>query len=299
MMDEEEVTPVRVALEGAGRLCIDVEQLQQRRDIVLVTMYEQPEVVLYAWNTEPLALPPSVRVIGRNTSTPFSHQFFRVQQVRTCDVSRMQLWQVAAVAEVAIGMLLMLSRQLLRATTCSKDTYDRDQFLAAKSLSDMQVVIAGTGRIAFHIAQRLQPWNCKVQMGTNEHDLGLLLQQADAVFISLPPKMGGRFSFGRDELAQMKNSAFLIDTSNEGVVDTWAALEGLRQDQLAGFGSDSMSAEMACTPRCQKLVEEGRLIRTPHIGGSTRSARAKTELLVLNEMVWRVQRAHLDATLGS
>jgi len=92
--------------------------------------------------------------------------------------------------------------------------------------------------------------------------LEVLLRQAD--FVSLHPILTPetRHMIGAEQLALMKPTAYLINTSRGGVVDEPALVEALRKGQIAGAGLDVFETEPP--ERHNPLLKMPNVVATPH-----------------------------------
>ena len=91
-----------------------------------------------------------------------------------------------------------------------------------------------------------------------------LLRTADVVTIHLQLSDRTRALVGRDELALMKDSAILINTSRGPIVDESALVEALAGGHIAGAGLDVFDTEPL--PDDHPLRREPRAVLTPHLG---------------------------------
>ncbi|GGH48493.1 D-2-hydroxyacid dehydrogenase family protein [Microbacterium album] len=94
-----------------------------------------------------------------------------------------------------------------------------------------------------------------------------LFATADVVSVhyKLSPRSVGLV--GRDELARMRPTAFLVNTSRGPIVDTDALLETLHTGRIAGAGLDVYDVEPL--PAGHPLRTAPRTVLTPHLGYST------------------------------
>jgi phosphoglycerate dehydrogenase-like enzyme len=91
-----------------------------------------------------------------------------------------------------------------------------------------------------------------------------LLAQSDVVTIHLVLSDRSRGLIGARELALMKPSAFLINTSRGPIVDEGALLEALRAGRIAGAGIDVFDIEPL--PADAPIRSQPNTVLTPHIG---------------------------------
>ena len=91
-----------------------------------------------------------------------------------------------------------------------------------------------------------------------------LFAQADIITVHYGMSERSRGMIGAKELAAMKKSAYLINTSRAPIVDQDALYLALETNQITGAGLDVyMSEPLAATDRFRKLAN---VILTPHIG---------------------------------
>jgi phosphoglycerate dehydrogenase-like enzyme len=95
-----------------------------------------------------------------------------------------------------------------------------------------------------------------------------LFQQADIFTIHLVLSPRTRGLVGKSELALMKQSARLVNTSRGPLVDENALLEALRERRMAGAAIDVFDVE-PLSPE-HPFRELDNVIATPHIGYVTR-----------------------------
>ncbi|MFQ5796358.1 MAG: C-terminal binding protein [Candidatus Bipolaricaulia bacterium] len=139
------------------------------------------------------------------------------------------------------------------------------------------------GKIAQRVAQRAQVFGLKViaydpyapeerfeKLGVERVDLGELLETSDIVSVHTPLTEETRGLIGEAELARMKRSAYLINTSRGPVIDEEALYRALRDSQIAGAGLDVLDEE---PPRRENpLFELENVIITPHVAGYSESS---------------------------
>lgn len=91
-----------------------------------------------------------------------------------------------------------------------------------------------------------------------------LLARADVVSIHLVLSDRTRGLVGARELASMKPTAYLVNTSRAGIVDTAALVAALEDGAIAGAAVDVFDVEP--TPADAALLGAPRTVLTPHIG---------------------------------
>jgi phosphoglycerate dehydrogenase-like enzyme len=91
-----------------------------------------------------------------------------------------------------------------------------------------------------------------------------LLETADVVTIHLQLSDRTRGLLGHAELARMKPTAILVNTSRGPIVEEAALVQALRDGTIAGAGLDVFDTEPL--PRHHPLRELRRAVLTPHLG---------------------------------
>ncbi len=128
------------------------------------------------------------------------------------------------------------------------------------------------------------PRDAARQMGT----LDELLEAADVVSLHVSYSEQTRHLIGRHELAVMKPSAVLVNTSRGGIVDEAELLAALEDGRLAGAALDVVDGEPN-VGRDHPLVAYARrhdnLLIVPHVGGNTAESFAKTEVFLAGKVV--------------
>ncbi|MFA6298168.1 MAG: D-2-hydroxyacid dehydrogenase family protein [Nocardioides sp.] len=91
-----------------------------------------------------------------------------------------------------------------------------------------------------------------------------LMAQSDVVTLHLVLSETTRGLVGEAELAAMRPSAHLVNTSRAGLVDTGALLDALRAGRIAGAGLDVFDEEPL--PLDHPLRSLPQVLATPHVG---------------------------------
>ena len=100
------------------------------------------------------------------------------------------------------------------------------------------------------------------------HDL---LRRSDAVMVACPLTKETRSLIGREELAAMKESAFLVHVTRGGIVDEEALMAALEDGGIAGAALDVCAEEPL--PAASPLWAAPNLIITPHRAASSQHGR--------------------------
>jgi phosphoglycerate dehydrogenase-like enzyme len=148
-------------------------------------------------------------------------------------------------------------------------------------LAGARLGVVGLGRLGTRVARIGQAFGMDVvawsqnltderatEAGVRRVERDELFATADVVTVHLVLSERTRGLVGRDELARMKRSAILVNTSRGPVVDEAALLEALSEGHLAGVGLDVYDREPL--PADAALRTAPRTVLTPHLGYVTR-----------------------------
>jgi lactate dehydrogenase-like 2-hydroxyacid dehydrogenase len=99
-----------------------------------------------------------------------------------------------------------------------------------------------------------------------------LLAASDFVVVMAPYSPATHHMIGAAEIARMKATAILINSSRGGIVDDAALVEALAAKRIAGAGLDVFEGEPNLARRYLDLPN---VVLTPHIGSSSRATRLR------------------------
>ena len=146
--------------------------------------------------------------------------------------------------------------------------------------------ILGMGRIGSAMAKRAKGFDMDVvyhdvyRREDLEEELGIIYKHRDDVmrsadFLSLhvPLTPETHHMMGTEELASMKETAFLINTSRGPVVDEKALAEALRDGVIAGAGLDVFETEPVSHD--SPLLGLDNIVLTPHLASGSIETRTK------------------------
>ena len=102
------------------------------------------------------------------------------------------------------------------------------------------------------------------EAGVKRVDKDELLRRSDILSVHLVLSPRSRGLIGRDDIAKMKKTAVLVNTSRGPIVDTAAVIEALEQDRLGYAAFDVYDREPL--PANDPLRRAPRVLLTPHIG---------------------------------
>jgi len=183
----------------------------------------------------------------------------------------------SAPVEMTWALILGLARHLVTENTALRQNGPWQSTLGA-GLSGKRLGLLGLGKIGqkmAHIAQAFGMDVCAWSQNLTaeraaEHGVTLcaskqeLLQTSDVVSIHLVLGERTRGLLGVSELAQMKPSALLINTSRAAIVDQPALIDALQRGVIAGAGLDVFDAEPLPAGHAFRTLPN--VLATPHLG---------------------------------
>ena len=186
-----------------------------------------------------------------------------------------------SVAELALGLILALARQIPEASKAvQQGNWPR---LSGVTLEGKTIGILGLGAIGKQLSRRLAGFDCQIlaydpfadQDFAAKNNIRLLpideiIAQADFVSLHLPLLPETRELVNAEFLSKMKKGSFLINTSRGEVVDEAALLAVLQSGHLRGAGLDAFSPEPP--DPANPLLHLPQVIATPHLGAQTDGA---------------------------
>jgi phosphoglycerate dehydrogenase-like enzyme len=179
-------------------------------------------------------------------------------------------------AAIATGLMLELARHIgyenarLKRGAAWQTTVGLD-------LEDMTLGLLGLGRLGSRMAeigrafkmnviawsQNLNPDKCR-DAGADYVSRDDLFRRADFLSIHVQLSERTRGLIGANELASMKNTACLINTSRGPIVDETALIAALRDKRIAGAGLDVFDVEPL--PIDHPFRKLDNVVLTPHLG---------------------------------
>lgn len=198
-----------------------------------------------------------------------------------------------AVAELALGHMFSLARDIPRGTASLKEQKWIKSDLTGTELSGKTLGVIGVGRIGSLLAQKGAAMGMDAigfdkyvdEASVEEIEMvGMdeLLSSSDYVSLHIPFMESEGATISEAELKQMKDSACLINCARGGVVDEAALAEALKNDWIAGAGVDVFTKE---PPENAELLGFDNLSLTPHLGASTVEAQRRVGTQTADELI--------------
>jgi glyoxylate reductase len=120
------------------------------------------------------------------------------------------------------------------------------------------------------------------ELGAERVDLETLLRESDFLSVHTPLTEDTHHLIGSKQLAIMKSTAFLINTSRGPVVDEAALVEALRDGSIKGAALDVYEHEPKVHPG---LLELDNAVITPHIASASVATRTRMATMAAENVI--------------
>jgi D-3-phosphoglycerate dehydrogenase / 2-oxoglutarate reductase len=208
-----------------------------------------------------------------------------------------------AVAELVIGMIFALAREIPRADSSMKQNQWLKKEFEGAELNGKTLGVIGIGRIGSSVAKMASSVGMKVlaydpvlspesirSAGGEVSAMDELLQKSDFITIHTPLSDSTRNMINSAMLAKMKDGVRIICAARGNIIDEAALLAALNSGKVGGAALDVFSTE---PPVDSELVKHPKVITTPHIGGQTVEAQIRAANDISNEVLAALRGAPL------
>src|SRR3954451_23317127 len=185
-------------------------------------------------------------------------------------------WGRDPTAPLTMGLILELTRNIGR-ENARMHAGERLQKFVGLEIEGRTLGVLGLGKLGSKVAKlaqafgmnviawspNLTPERCKeVDVGYSSKEE--LFATADIVTIRVVLSQRSRGLVGRQDLARMKPTSYLVNTARGPIVDEAALLETLQQRRIAGAGIDVFSVEPLPVDHPFRKLDN--IVLTPHLG---------------------------------
>lgn len=209
---------------------------------------------------------------------------------RAIAVTNVPAYSTPSVVQLTFALLLELALHMgHHAQTVREGKWSRSADFAywdhpLLELAGLTMGLVGFGRIGRAVARVALAFDMQVLVHTPHPPesapvpvefagLDELFRRSDVISLHCPLTPQTKGLAGRDRLALMKPTAFLLNTGRGPLVDEAALAEALNAGLIAGAGLDVLAVEPP--PADHPLQGARNCVITPHIGWATRAARAR------------------------
>ncbi|MEW6673703.1 MAG: D-glycerate dehydrogenase [Thermodesulfobacteriota bacterium] len=191
-------------------------------------------------------------------------------------------------ADMAWTLLMAVARRVIEGNELVRAGIfpgPQSPYILGSKVNEKTLGIIGLGKVGKAMARRAKAFNMKIlyydtnrypesekELGAAFNTLEDLLKASD--FVTLHPLYTPQTHhlIGKKELAIMKSTAFLINTSRGPVVDQEALIHAVRAKQIAGAALDVYEGEPH--PKLpEDFVKMKNVVLTPHLGSAVAEKR--------------------------
>jgi len=198
-----------------------------------------------------------------------------------------------AVAELTVGLLLALARQILpadrdvREVEVFRDGTIPYQRFRGWEIAGRRAAIVGYGAVGRALDWRLRGLGMEVvtydpYVDGAGRDLEAALRDADVVSVHAAPTPETIGMFGPDQFSWMRPGSVFLNTARAQLHDMGALVAALESGHLRGAGLDHFDGEML--PAGHPLLSMSNVVLTPHIGGATTDTDARGAQMVADDL---------------
>jgi D-3-phosphoglycerate dehydrogenase len=188
--------------------------------------------------------------------------------------------QAYDIAQGVMAYIFAFTTNLVSGDKSMKNGVWKKKELIGFRIKGKTLGIIGLGRIGEEVVKiassfgmRVVVYDPYIKAGDKAVTLDELLEVSDFVTLHVPLNEETRSMIGKDEIAKMKNGAYLINTARGGVVDEGALLSSLLKGKLGGAALDVYEKQPLIGDNTSSLlVRNQRVISTPHSIGQTNEA---------------------------
>ena len=208
-----------------------------------------------------------------------------------------------AVAELSMGFIFALSRELPRADTSIKGGAWLKKEFEGVELNGKTLGIIGVGRIGATVARMALAMGMHVVAydplvspeiiqgwGGESGSMDEVLCKSDFITIHTPLTDSTRNLIDETIFNKMKDGVRIICAARGGIIDENALLNALNSGKVAGAALDVFASE---PPTESNLVKHPKVIATPHIGGQTIEAQIRAAADISSEVLAALHDAPL------
>lgn len=185
----------------------------------------------------------------------FNNVDLKAAKEKNIKIVRVPAYSPQAVAEHAVALILTLNRNTHKAYNRVKNNNFSLEKLTGFNLYQKTVGVIGTGKIGQAFCEIMNGFGCNIiafdivqsqeliSKGIMYKSLDEIFQLSDIISIHCPLNAATQYLINSSALAKMKDGVMLINTSRGAVIDTQAAIDGLKTKKLGYLGIDVYEKE--------------------------------------------------------
>lgn len=190
-------------------------------------------------------------------------------------VARVPAYSPASISEFTLGLILTLSRNIHRACNRTREGNFALNGLLGFDLYGKTVGVVGTGKIGAGTAKILCGFGCKVlasdryesdelkTLGVQYVSRDELFQKSDIITLHCPLLPDTRHLINAETIKKMKTGVMIVNTSRGELLDTDAAIAGLKSGKIGSLAIDvyEEEAEVFFEDFSSRVIQDDTLAR--------------------------------------
>jgi D-3-phosphoglycerate dehydrogenase len=188
-----------------------------------------------------------------------------------------------SVAELTIGYLLALARQIPQATASMKEgQWEKKAFSKGSEIAGKTLGLIGCGNIGGLVAQKAAALGMEVIFyrrsqvdvpHATQVPLEDIFARSDYVSLHVPHTPDTHYIVGAEAFEKMKDGVYVVNCGRGGTLDEAALYEAIVSGKVAGAALDVYEDEKE--ERGKRFMDLPQVIGSPHIGAGTAEAKAR------------------------
>lgn len=179
-----------------------------------------------------------------------------IEAAEKCEITvvRVPAYSPHAVAEHAVALMLTLNRKTHRAFNRVRESNFSLEGLLGFDMNEKTVGIVGTGKIGATVAKIMDGFGCRIlayDKYPNDSlrsiltyvELEQLFRESDILTLHCPLTPETHHLINPESISQMKDGVMIINTSRGAVIDSAAAINGLKDRKIGYLGLDVYEEE--------------------------------------------------------
>lgn len=197
----------------------------------------------------------------------------------------------ASVAELTIGFMFALARNLYKASSTMKAEKWEKKAFEGDEIGGKTLGLIGIGNIGKEVAIRANALGMTViaydPYVKEAEDVKLVtlddvLAHSDYISLHLPRTKESADMIGKPQFEKMKTGVRIVNCARGGILNEAALYEALTSGKVAGAALDVYAEE---PPTDWKLAKLDNVICSPHIGAATKEAQARVGAEVAEKLI--------------
>ena len=170
-------------------------------------------------------------------------------------VARVPAYSPNSISEYTVGLILTLSRNLHRSFNRTREGNFSLNGLIGFDIAGKTIGVIGTGKIGALTAKTLRGFDCRViasdvyqneqllQLGIEYVSREQLFRESDIISLHCPLLPDTQHLVNAETIAMMRDGVMIVNTSRGGLIDTEAAIAGLKSKKIGSMAIDVYEEE--------------------------------------------------------